>query len=439
MIYEKQLGKPSETRRTLRKTLSLFRDGDGSLFVNALHLRPEGGCLVSAEGTVPARALPAGTERIFRTEDGSLYASLSSGEIGRIGGGVFASAGNVAGAKRVLSFYGEDGNYAVYAVAETGVYRLLDGSAVCVSEEAGGTCAAVHYGRLFTASGCRVRFSRALAPDDWTERTQGAGWIDLPSEGGDVLELVPYKEKLYLFRERGITQLRAMGDNLNFKAVTVPYACGKLYARSVANCGGSVIFLTECGAFSFNGGTCRMLSGCGYSLIDLSAGVSAVSAGGKYYAAVALGSGERCVLCIDPYAERGHFIRAEAELLADGGEEGLLFSNGERLYRLTERGLPSALAGRPECLAETNLSLWELSAGNKFADAVTVEGEGYFYLDLTSERGETQSVRGEAGEFLRFPVPVRGNAFSLKLRSFSENVRIRRVALAVREENQYGY
>lgn len=430
-MKDKSLLLPRYTRRALRFGFSPVGEKDGKLAVRAYHFRPDGGKLVCAEGRSGVCAIPNGAE-LVRNSEGLLYAVNGLGELYRYNGGAFVSAGGVMNLRAIASFVLKDGEKRVYAVSDAGTY-LLEDTPVYIADATGGRCAAVHYERLFTASGYRVHYSAPLEPENRIESAQGAGFIDLPSQGGDILDAVSYKEKLYLFRERGITQLRALGDNLNFKAVTMPYSCGKLAAESVANCGQSVLFFTESGLFSFNGGTCVMLTGYGAERVDLSAPVRAVSAGGKYFAAVTLLTGERGIFCADPARGAGHFIAHAAESLVGGGE--LYLSDNGTLSRLTKSGAPDV----GKCYLDAGNTSLGLSDGDKFLDAVLPEGEGEFVVEAYGDNGSSGVAEGKAGARLGFSRPVRGRTFSFRITALTEDAALSEIVLSVREEDKYGY
>ncbi len=428
MIYEKALMPPSYRRRSVRREIALFSERSGALTARGLHFMPQGTDLVCAEGAEE-------TERpVPRGANGLIGAEGHSGALAfRIPGGI--ALGGVSYAlpevRAVVRFRPEEGPVRTFAVTEDGVYGLGD-SAVKAEDCAGGTCAAVHYERIFTAAGDRVNWSEPLSPDVWTHAEQGAGSLDLPSGGGEILSAVSFRERLYLFRERGISRLTALGDTTEFRAETLPFPPGTLQKDSVRLCGKRILFCTESGIFSFDGTDCTRLKGCGFGEIDLSAGISSASARGNYYAAVTLREGERCIWCVLPEEGTGCFLRYPAEAVA-GGEELLFLASG-KLFRLCGRDMPAE--GRRECILKTERSLLGLSSCEKFLDGVTLEGRGRFRVEARGESGPPSAISGRAGERLVFPRPVRGNAFSLDLRTIETGARLSAVTFDLREEER---
>lgn len=422
MIAEKSLNLPAYTRRSVRRRLSLFGEEDGALPVRALHMRACGKRLVMAEGAERAATAENALPLSARGHGGGLFL-YAQGTLKRFADGAeFALAETP---REILCFLDGDGATERYfALTESALYELKNGAATAAEGAEGGDCACVHYERIFTAKGCRVRYGAPLDPSDWARSAQNAGYLDLPSEGGDVLAVESFREKLYLFRRRGITCLRALGDTLNFKAVTVPFACGELIDGSVRCCGEKMIFLTESGLYSFNGETCVRHDGCGETLIDRSAPLSSAAFDGRYYCTARV-NGEKTVYCFDPARKTGWFYRFAADGVA--GDDGLYFTESGGLHRVMRGG-----SGREAAVAVERTTLG-LSDGNKFLDAVTVEGKGFFTVEARSREG-IRMLRGRAGERLTPRTPLRGNAFSFVLRTCSQGAEIASVVFGIREE-----
>lgn len=422
MTIQKNLKIPICTRRSVRKEFALFREKSDAIPVFGLHVKEEGDALVCAEGREDLGELPDGTLRLLRAEGQApaLFADLGEGSLVRLKDETAYSL--PCEPLELLSKLDKNGAECYVALTEEGVFLL--GEQAVQLEGVQGCCGAVHHERLFVADGFRVRFSAPLS-SDFSEGLQAGGYVDLPSSAGKVLHMISYKEKLFLFREQGITLLRASGDPLGFSAEAIPYSCGRAIPGSFANCGRTVLFLTESGLYSFNGNYCSLLEECGAAHVSRSHAIEAVSADGKYYATVHA-CGEDCLYCVDPLRKRGHFIRVRPQSLAGGRR--LRYVRDGRLYALTERG-----AGERSCTVETELSLFGLSEGEKFLDGLTIEGRGNFSVSASAERGLSRRVCGKAGERLSFSVPLRGNAFRFRIRTQDERFLLRAVTLTVRE------
>ena len=404
---------PALTPKRVRVKPSLFSEASGKTAAFALNFKARGSALYSVGGRKFCKQLPAGASKLFCTEDGTLFVWTGSALIA--GGNTFPLS---EAPLEVLSFSGEAGKE-YYALTSSGLVCLGEGA---VSGAPAGSAAAFFGERLFIASGETLFYSAPLAPKDWTQSADGAGSVVLPSAGGDILKLVPYRGRLLLFRERGITALAAPGDFLGFEAEELPCAFSELLPSSVARCGSRVLFCAKEGIFSLRGETAERLSGCGEERISFGDGAVAVAAGETYYAAVTMKDGEKCILGIGE--EGAVFYRLEAESLAGGSTFRYLC--GGSLY-----APDGCAAGEREpvlWIAPSSFGISEM----RYLDRLFVEGEGLFRAELSTGRGAS-FVSGRAGEEVRLIPPLRGSAASLKLRFLSDRTRVLSVTLEFRE------
>ena len=410
---------PALTPKRVRVKPSLFSEASGKTAAFALNFKARGSALYSVGGRKFCKQLPAGASKLFCTEDGTLFVWTGSALIA--GGNTFPLS---EAPLEVLSFSGEAGKE-YYALTSSGLVCLGEGA---VSGAPAGSAAAFFGERLFIASGETLFYSAPLAPKDWTQSADGAGSVVLPSVGGNILKLLPDRGRLLLFRERGVTALSAPGDFLGFEAEELPCAVEGLMPSSVARCGSRVLFCSKEGIFSLKGETLSRLSGCGEERIAFQRGVSAVSAGERYYAAVTLKDGEKCILEIE--GEGAALYRLEAESLAGGK---FRFLKEGSLYALDEEA-----AGDKEAVLELPLSTFGLFKV-RYLNALLIEGEGLFRAELRAEPSAgapmpaPRFVRGRAGEEVRLNPPMRGGAFALKVRFFSAGAKLSAVTLTLRE------
>ena len=427
MIYDKELLSPALKRRSVKRELSLFREKSGALLCRGLNFREEDGAIVCGEGTEKISVLPEGTVKLIASKGHRMeaYAYTSAGSLISLNGG--NSYSGVPSPKAVIAYTAESGEELLFILTESALYRLTGGSAVAVSGAKGGTDGCIFCERLLTADGCSVRWSKPLSPVAWEDGLQEAGYVELPSSSGNILAVIPLKDCVYLFRERGITALRMSGDTLAFKSEET-VVCGKIISGSIALCGEEVLFAAESGIYLFDG-RLQKLDGCGFSEV----GLLKESAGGdKYYASVVLKDGEDALWVVDPTEKRGHFLRIRAETLTCTDE--LLYAEEGKLCRLIGHGMPAY--GRRECVLKTEHSLLGLSARKKYLDSISLEGTGRFCVEARAEKGAPRAAVGEAGERLVLPAPVRGTSFSLDIRTLSERAKLKSITFDLREESE---
>lgn len=116
---------------------------------------------------------------------------------------------------------------------------------------------AVHCGRFFArdyTDGLKLWWSASHALD-WEEGIYGSGYTYLPVEGGSILRLFSYDDRLIAVRERGITVIRAYGDPQNYKvdATANCLTADGIVERTCAESGGKIIFCTQNGIYAFDG------------------------------------------------------------------------------------------------------------------------------------------------------------------------------------------
>ena len=411
---------PALTQKRVRVRPSLFAEASGKTAAFALNFKARGSALCSVGGRKFCEQLPAGASKLFTAEDGTLFVWTGSALIA--GGNTFPLS---EAPLEVLSFSGEAGKE-YYALTSSGLVCLGEGA---VPGAPAGSTAAFFGERLFIASGETLFYSAPLAPKDWAQSADGSGSVVLPSAGGNILKLVPDRGRLLLFCERGVTALSAPGDFLGFEAEELPCAVEGLMPSSVARCGSRVLFCSKEGIFSLKGETLSRLSGCGEQRIAFGRGVSAVSAGERYYASVTLQDGEKCILELD--GEGAALYRLEAESLAGGG--AFRFLKEGSLYAPDEEA-----AGEQEAVLEFPLSTFGLFEV-RYLDGLLVEGEGLFRAELRAEpcagapKPAPRFVLGRAGEEVRLIPPLRGGAFALRVRFLSARAKLSAVTLALRE------
>ena len=398
---------PALTPKRVRVKPSLFSEASGKTAAFALNFKARGSMLYSVGGRKFCKQLPAGASKLFTAEDGTLFVWTGSALVA--GGNTFPLS---EAPLEVLSFSGEAGKE-YYALTSSGLVCLGEG---LVSGAPAGSTAAFFGERLFIASGETLFYSAPLAPKDWSQSADGAGSVVLPSAGGNILKLLPDRGRLLLFRERGVTALSA------------PCAVEGLMPSSVARCGSRVLFCSKEGIFSLKGETFSRLSGCGEQRIAFQRGVTAVSAGERYYAAVTLKDGEKCILELE--GEGAALYRLEAESLAGGK---FRFLKEGSLYALDEKA-----AGDKEAVLELPLSTFGLFKV-RYLNALLIEGEGLFRAELRAEpcagapMPAPRFVSGRAGEEVRLNPPMRGSAFALKVRFLSAGAKLSAVTLTLRE------
>ncbi len=114
----------------------------------------------------------------------------------------------------------------------------------------------IHSERLFATTsgdGTALWFSDDFNPTNWSVSLDEAGYIELPDERGKLLKVVSFLDYVFVFRSYGISRIYAYGDQTEFSVDNLFNNIGKIYANTVTECGGYIIFLTSSGLYRFNG------------------------------------------------------------------------------------------------------------------------------------------------------------------------------------------
>ena len=171
---------------------------------------------------------------------------------------------------------------------------------------------ALHYERLFITSPTeptKVFFSDDLDPTNWNFAANEGGFIELLDERGELNKVVSFANYLYIFREHGISRVSASGAQDEFSVSNLFVSTGRIYAESVAKCGGVIVFAASDGLYRFDGYECAKIL---TNLSGLIVGAPRASAffDGKYYLSCTMNFGdEQKVGCeAEPHTSNGLLV-----------------------------------------------------------------------------------------------------------------------------------
>ncbi|MEG1608471.1 MAG: hypothetical protein RR348_01240 [Clostridia bacterium] len=151
-------------------------------------------------------------------------------------------------------------------VLENNTITTLDNALVILD-----MCA--HYERIFAVvNGKRnsLWFSDAFDPFNWNVSISEGGYIEFDGSFGNINIVKSFREYLYVFCDYGIYRLTALADQTQFSLKKLYCACGKIFAKSVVDCGDKIAFVSSDGIYFFDG----------YEVSHLAVGVSKLLEGG---------------------------------------------------------------------------------------------------------------------------------------------------------------
>ncbi len=414
MILEKRDVRPSPETRILRiapETLAdpVFRN------VMLLHVNVVNGEFVVGEGGQRYVALPAPAETYtLHTVGNTLFGASSSGAIQALSDGASQKWTAFSSPMRFLIGYTkQNGNTYYIAGGAGGLYLLAGPSSKEFLFTGQYSTGAVHYERCFAAAGRVIRYCVPLDPTDWKETSEGAGSFELPDDGnGDVLDLVSFRDRLYCFRERGITCVRAHASDLNFVVTSVPCGMGNIVQGTARCLGDKVYFFATSGLCAFDGSSCEVVDPANAAYTPRTDGTSASAVyEGRYYANVLYGT-EKCILVYDPSIPRIRFIRFKTDTLAAAPDRLYAVMFGAA-YILQGTGFPiGSYEARVRLRFDLGESDWTVDAARSDSTAVS-------RLALKPYNGVTRDIYLTAGVKERFPSVQRGRVFDLSWYSTS--------------------
>ena len=345
--------------------------------------------------------------------------------------------------QNVKAAYYSQGNGAIYFVATDGVWRLASGAESCVKvasslsgeqffadmyingfsattlfngtdrviftdladEEAEDTehvfsAGCVHCGRFFgvdASDGVKLWWA-ASHPLDWTEGICGCGYTFLPPEGGDILALFSYEDRLVAVRRRGITVVRAYGDPQNYKVdATANYLTADgIIARTACACGGKIVFCTRSGLYAFDGGDIQRLMSFGCSRISSPA--FAAACGDKYF-----------LCCDDEFLGEGCVMLydcSDKESAVAAVFPSALFAGDDGVYAVCGTAVGKLCGGGEGVWTSRTLSF----GGRCCLRSVQVVCDAPFQLRITADGAERTLSGGECRA-----VNMCGGSFSFKV------------------------
>jgi len=325
-----------------------------------------------------------------------------------MGGNVTALPYTDLSGNKLFLFLSDNGAYKYDGNKQT--FTLMSAVPNCI-------CAQVHSERLFivSADGITVRFSKALDIEDWTEGEQSAGYVQLPSAKGNIISMVSFNGYLYLFRERGITRLRAMGDNMNFQHIEIDAHCGNIYRDSITVCGEYIAFASDGGAFLFDGDEVKLISdeavlsaqlntvtaaaryrGCALMCLSLNGafvsdglrGMGSATSEAAAYAAYGEYGG-KAVLIIDPERAEACALPYPVYLAVEAGDSLYVYDsagNLGKLYIPTREQSGEYAGGALGCVWDSGLTDFSLGDKKKNFRRAYIKGEGDYLVTVYNEK-----------------------------------------------------
>lgn len=423
---------PSCSRHIVHCNASDLHAGQGYVrSVRLDHLREQGGALVCAEGEEEAATLAATATNLWCIDDRIFVYDAAAQSVRRLSDGrVYPASEEVL---RMVNLPETEGGDGIFALCAGLLYRYenSDSTATVFSPAPSVTNLVLHHERLFGASGTQIRYTAPMKFESWkTFSEQGAGRCDLLPAGGDVVDVIAMRDRVFFLRQCGITRLTGYADVYNFKLDDVPFGMGKIVSHA-AVIGECAYFFTESGLCRFDGSSAGRAEGADDGEIDLTQPMRVERAWGTALAAsVTLTDGSAALYLYEPAFGRGRFVRRA--FVQFSAADSVVLMRAGKAYRLTGRALPEG--GSCSCTAEFSLSA--LGDGEKRLEAVYLSGAGSVRVEAFGPDGVRRACEGEAGGWLDLAAGVRGETVTVRISSDDEEICVREIALRIRREGR---
>ena len=434
-VYDKFCLFPTEEKETLGATYSVNCSvADGVLqrgIGYEFYLDRDGNTVVAAdaEGVRAYYAMQAWSGKDEAVLKPYYFACTDDGEVFQYvdGQGRYELKANLGQNVGMRTVCAPDGKTCIILSGDGGAY-CVDGETWTPIDEvdtARGTSAiCFSQNRVFLGEKpCKLLYSNPEFPWDFTQTLDEGGYVYLPLDKGDIVDMLEYGEWVYVFLQRGIVRVKPDGLARNFQVEEVIYSGGEIFGGSVGLCGNWIFFLSEHGVCRFDGKNVELVGKhCG--VIPSKNGCICTHATvGDYY-----------LLKYRDYmfGERTLALRADGKdgyFLSD--YVGLNESNHVPICAVDEKLAVLKLGGRLPMGEEAIFQSGRLAlggTGRKHVKSVTLYGEGCMTLFVKCNEEEKSFEVEDLPQQCKIDVGMRGEKFWLEF-VLDEDANVRRVVI----------
>ena len=354
-------------------------------------------------------------------EDGVIYQYSSEAgeyqkkaEIGEKAGIAAAVAPNgetrfvLSGKKGIYCISGEDWALISEEGAENGT------AAVCFSKN-----------RVFVGEKpCKLLYGNPELPWDFTSSYDEGGYVYLPLNKGNIVDIIEFGDSVYVFFQRGIMRLKPDGLARNFQVSETEYFGGEIFGGSVGVCGNWIFFLTENGICRFDGKQAEIVS--------------------RFLSVEPLKNGQSC-----SHATVGEYFVLQYEDESWGGKRTVaLRADGKDGYYLSDFKALNECNRMPICSVDNYFATLRMGgalpsgeeyvfstgrldfgrAGRKHLKSMTLYGEGCFDVEVIHDWERTRFEVEDLPVKVSFKVGISAEEFSLRF-LLDKGAKVRRVEL----------
>lgn len=318
------------------------------------------------------------------------------------------------GEPKGVTAFDENGDQVLVIGDENGLY-IYDQTHTVTKVEGVGKVKNIGYfgGRVFCANEqFELLYSAPFEPSDFSESIDRGGRIVLPSGKGGFEAIVPMKNKLFLFFERGIFELEGAGSARDFAVREISYNGDRIFGTSVGVCSTDkerVVFLTENGLHIFDGSgvkpTCQNLK-----IQPKPEGQVCVHAefDGKYYLTYQVTNFIRKSIVLDVETQIGYYVFSSDHLGTCNGT--VLCVAFDVLQRVAQRG-----AQYPDALSRFYVKETDFGVrGRKGLKSLYLTGEGVVTVRVQGVGRRTNMTISLSSTPTKMRLDLIGETFALE-------------------------
>ena len=327
----------------------------------------------------------------------------------------------------VMLFSSGDGHICVY-----------NGTAVKKAPCPSITSMCMHYERLYVTTGgekSSLYFSDDFDPLNWEISLNEAGFIDMTDARGGLEKVVSFLGYVYIFRSYGISRLSAYGDQEEFSLYHLFVSSGKIYPKTVTECGDRILFLADDGLYSFSGyETTRIAKSLDNFLGSENSDAFGVFYQGKYYLSLNLTFDEKTqkyLLVYDKTDGSFHVINGinplSFEVIKGSAKQELVVcTKDSRIGVLTRESRLFLKPLKKEWISPpTDLGYHYME---KHLKSIRFFTDSDMDVEVESECGKRKfSVKGK-GEITRLDVMLKGTCFTFKFSTEKHHTRVSKLS-----------
>lgn len=294
-------------------------------------------CGLGMGGSLSVYAVPPNVRHSKYFGGGKLFVSTANGtSYIEQGAERFYGIGNKPAVDFLDATYG--GSNAVYAITGNEAYINVFGNWITENLNRNVSSCALHGGRIFSLSKTDPYLLCWEGGEEFNGESDdiyGKGQLYFFKNGGKLLKLINYGEKLILIREKAITVIRAFGEPQHFKVdPTDTYlTVNAINPDSLAICGGELYFTTVDGLFSFDGSVIKRRENKSSFLAKNV--LRAYGYGDRYYIIVEDDTKNERLFVYEPENQDGYLVNGLCQAVCEW-YDGIYAFYGNSMFRLTE-------------------------------------------------------------------------------------------------------